>query len=121
MNGFNFPTMFSGNAVEIISDVQAVTTQLALLLNSELYEFRYDPGYGSNVPLLRLRPNSQLTLDLLTDAIYDAQIFCPNVHFSRNQIAITKSQPAQLDVTIDATIDNSIIPMTLQILLEAES
>ena len=121
MNGFNFPNIFKGNSVDIISDKQAVTNQLALLLNSELFELRYDPGYGSNVPLLRFKPDTQLNRDLLVDAIYDAQIFCPNIRFRRDQIEIKKTRPGVLDIYISATVDLNDYPMQLQILLEGEN
>lgn len=118
MDGFNFPNLFKGNGVDIIADKQAITTQLALLMNSELFEFRYDPGYGSNVPLLKFKPDTQLNRDLLVDAIYDTQIFCPNLHFNRSQVEITKTKPGVLDVNISATLDLNDYPMQLQILLE---
>lgn len=121
MDGFNFPNIFKGNAVDILKDKEAITTQLRLLFNSELFEFRYDPGYGSNVPLLRLRVDNQLTRDLLVDAIYDAQIFCPNLRFNRNQVEITKTEPGVLDISIAATLDLNDYPMQLQILLEEQS
>lgn len=121
MNGFNFPNIFKGNSVDIISDKQAVTNQLALLLNSELFELRYDPGYGSNVPLLRFKPDTQLNRDLLIDAIYDAQIFCPNIRFKRDQIEIKKTRPGVLDIYISAIVDLNDYPMQLQILLEGEN
>ena len=121
MDGFNFPNIFKGNGVDILKDKEAITTQLKLLLNSELFEFRYDPGYGSNVPLLRLRVDNQLTRDLLIDAIYDAQIFCPNLRFNRNQVEITKTAPGVLEVSIAATLDLNDYPMQLQILLEEQS
>ena len=81
---------------------------------------RYDPGYGSNVPLLRFKPDTPLNRDLLVDAIYDAQIFCPNLHFTRNQVEIQKSSPGVLDIYITATIDLNDYPMQLQIILEGE-
>ena len=118
MIGFNFPNIFKGNAVDLISDKHAITNQLGLLFKSELFEFRFDPGYGSNVPLLRFKPEGQLTRDLLVDAVYDAQIFCPNLHFTRSQVEITKTKPGVLDVSISATLDLNNYPMQLQILLE---
>ena len=121
MNGFNFPNLFKGNSVDVLTGKEAVTSQLALLLNSELFEMRYDPAYGSNVPLLRFKPDTPLNRDLLIDAIYDAQIFCPNIHFSRNQVEIVKTKPGVLDINITATVDLTDYPMQLQILLEEQS
>ncbi len=117
MNGFNFPVMFKGNAVDIIDGKEAVINQLSLLINSELFEFRYDPGYGSNVPMLRYKPDTPLTRDLLVDAIYDLLMFCPNITFSRNQIIIKKEKPAQYTITVPIYIDTADHSVELQLLV----
>lgn len=121
MKGFDFPKMFSGNSVSIISGRDCIVKQLSLLLHSELYEFRYDPGYGSNVPLLRFRPDNRFTRDLLIDAIYDAQIFCPNIHFSRGQIVITKEGPATWRVHVPILMDTNDVVTDVILYLEAIS
>ena len=108
MNSWDFPNIFSrkGNGVNIISGQEATSKNLNLLLKSELFEMKYDPGYGSNVPLLRFKPDNQLTRDLLIDAIVDAQIFCPNVRFNRNLVEIEKSAPATYRITVPVVVDN---------------
>ena len=108
MNSWDFPNIFSrkGNGVNIISGEEATSKNLNLLLKSELFEMKYDPGYGSNVPLLRFKPDNQLTRDLLIDAIVDAQIFCPNVRFNRNLVEIEKSAPATYRITVPVVVDN---------------
>lgn len=106
MNGFNFPKLFKGNSVDIISGKECVVKDLTLLLNSELFEFRYDPGYGSNLPLLRYRPDTPLNRDLLVDALYDVQMFCPNVRFDRSQITITKKEAGILEFAVPVLVDN---------------
>lgn len=120
MNGFNFPKIFKGNAVDIITKKEAVINQFTLLMNSELFEMRYDPGYGSNVPLLRFKPDTQLNRDLLVDAIYDAQIFCPSISFTRDQVRVTKKQPGVYTIEIPAIIDGSDIITDIQLLVEGE-
>ena len=121
MNSWNFPNIFTrkGNGVQVISGKDAVNTDLKLLLNSELFEMKYDPGYGSNVPLIRFKPDNQLTRDLLVDAIVDAQIFCPNVRFDRNLIVIEKEGPATYRVIVPVIIDNDDYETQLVVYVEA--
>lgn len=119
MNSWAFPRLFTSNRVKLEEDKQSVTTQFKLLINSELYEMRYDPGYGSNVPLLKYRPANQLTKDLLTDAIYDAQIFCPNIVYARDQIEIKKVAPAEYEATISAKIDLQNYITNIQVIIDA--
>lgn len=109
MNGWNFPEIFktNGNGVDIIEGKEDVIKDLRLLMNSELFEMRYDPGYGSNVPLLRYRPDTQLNRDLIIDAVFDAQIFCPNVRFTRSSITIERADEVSYRITVPVTIDNS--------------
>ena len=117
MNGFNFPNIFKGNSVDIIDGKEAVIKQLSLLINSELFEFRYDPGYGSNVPLLRYKPDNQLTRDLVKDAIYDLLMFCPAITFLRSQIVIKKSRPGTYEVTVPVYIDAATHAVEIQLLV----
>lgn len=121
MNGFNFPTIFKGNGVDIVSGKECVVKDLTLLLNSELFEFRFDPGYGSNLPLLRYRPDTPINRDLLIDALYDVQMFCPNVHFDRNQIVIKKTKAGQLEFTVPVLIDNDTYETEVMLYVEAQS
>lgn len=108
IKGFDFPNIFTGgNAVSIISGKENVIKDLKLLFESETGEFRYDPGYGSNVKLLKYKPKNQLTLDLLVDAIVESQMFMPNVMFDRDSIKITFEKPGEISITISAIIDNN--------------
>lgn len=120
MTGWAFPTLFKSNTVSIEEGKTAVVTQLSLLINSEIYEYRYDPGYGSNVPRIRYNVDNQLTRDLLTDAIYDCQIFCPNIIFSRNDVKIQKNiRAGEYEVYISAKIDTNDYIDTIQLLVDA--
>ena len=112
--------MFSGNSIGIEEDKESIHTQFSLLTRSELYEFRYDPGYGSNVPLLLHKPANVVTEGLIQDALYDQQMFCPNVVFSRDQIVLEKTAPAQYKVNIQATIDLNAYVTDIQLLLDIE-
>lgn len=120
MNGFNFPKMFKGNGVDIISGKENVIKDLTLLLNSELFEFTDDPGYGSNLPLLRYRPDTPLNRDLIIDAIYDVQMFCPNVRFQRSHITVKKEKPGVLEIAVPLRIDNQNYITDVVLYVEAQ-
>lgn len=107
-NGWNFPKIFNeGNAVDIVTGAQNVVKDIELLINSELFEFRFDPAYGSNIPLLKFKPKTQLTKDLVVDAIFDLQNYCPNVRFDRSQVVVNyTNEAATMQIYIPAIIDN---------------
>lgn len=106
MSSWNFPKIFKGNAVDVVEGAQAAISNMQLLINSELFEFRYDPAYGSNVPLLLFRPKTLLTKDLIVDAVYELQYYCPNIRFDRSQIVVNFKEPAKATIYIPAIIDN---------------
>lgn len=118
MKGFNFPEIFntSKNEVSIIEGSEDVIKDLNLLFESETYEFRTDPGYGSNIKLLRYRPKNQLTLDLLVDAITETQMFIPNISFDRNSVKVSYTKAGEVDINISAKIDNNNYITELSIL-----
>lgn len=119
MKGFDFPEIFKkGNAVSILDGPENVVKDLKLLFESETGEFRYDPGYGCNVKLLKFKPKNQLTLDLLVDAIVETQMFMPNVMFDRDSVEIEYKKPGEVDIKISAIIDNNNYITELQILQE---
>lgn len=115
--GWAFPKILDGNSVKLVAGIENVLDDLKLLFNSELYEYRYDPGYGSQVPLLKLRPKNRLTLDLLTDAITEAQLFIPNISFNRDSVEITYGKPGTVDIKIQALIDTNSYITELRISL----
>lgn len=121
MTGVSFPEMFDGNAVKLVSGVEAVVNDLKVLFESEVYEYRFDPGYGSNVPLIKLRPKNQLTLDLLVDAICESQMFIPNISFNRNSVEVKYLKGGEADVKINAVIDNQNYVTELQLLVQGMS
>lgn len=118
MKGFNFPNMFNGNQISILEGPEDVKKDLQLLFESETGEFRFDPGYGCNVKLLKYRPKNQLTLDLLVDAIVETQMFIPNILFNRDSVKIKYTKAGQVDITISAIIDNNNYVVDLEILQE---
>lgn len=120
MKGFNFPNIFKGNAVEIIDGKESARTQLGLLIKSEVGEFKDDPGYGSNLPLLQYKPDGALTRDLIKDSIYDLQMFCPNLRYVRNSIQIEKHLPGVLKITVPMIIDTDQHLTTVSLFTEVE-
>jgi hypothetical protein len=115
MNGWDFPTIFKGNAVSILKGAEDVIKDLKLFFNSERYEFTQDPRYGSNVPEIRFRPKSRLTLDLLGVAISQAEVFFPNVFIRKDTIQVKYLRPGEIQVTIDVLIDLQKYPIKLEL------
>lgn len=113
--GWNFPKMLEGNSISLLSGVEDVIKDLKLLFNTEVFEYRFDPGYGSNVELVRLRPKSQLTLDLLVDAICESQMFLPNLSFNRDAVTVTYGKAGEVNVQIRAIIDNNSYVTEIQL------
>lgn len=121
MISWNFPRIFRHGKVDTVSGTQAAIVDFSLLIRSELFEFRYDPGYGSNVPTLLYRPANTVTEELLKDAFCDLQMFAPNVIFTRDKIQIKKTEPAVWQVTIPVYIDNANYASDLHLYVEAKS
>lgn len=116
---FDFPRIFRGNAVNIIEGRAAVIKQLQLLISSELFEFRFDPGYGSNLPLLKFRPKNKLTEDLIVDAVYELQNYCPNIRFDRSQVQVRYPEPAVIELTIPCVLDTDDYETDIVLYVEA--
>lgn len=118
MKGFNFPEIFKtqSNGVDIIEGAADVVKDLKLLFESEVGEMQFDPGYGSNIKLLKFRPKNQLTLDLAVDAITESQMFIPNIAFDRDSVEVKFKNPGEMDINITARIDNNNNPESLVII-----
>lgn len=121
MQSWNFPNILKGNGVDIIKDREAALSNLQLLINSELFEFRYDPAYGSKIPMLLYRPKNQLTKDLIADACYELQAFCPNIRFKRSQVVVTYKEGARADIYIPITIENNNFTTDILLYVEAKN
>jgi len=119
MQSWNFPNIFKGSGVDILSGKDAALSNLQLLVNSELFEFRFDPAYGSKVPMLLYRPKDQLTKDLIADACYELQAFCPNIRFRRDQVVTTYTEPGKAEIYIPVTIDNNNFTTDIVLYVEA--
>jgi len=119
VTGFNFPSIFKGgNSVSILQGKEDIIKDLRLLFESETGEFRFDPGYGCNVKLLKYKPKNSLTINLLIDAIVETQMFMPNVMFDRNSVKVSYIKPGQVNITISAIIGNNNYITELVILQE---
>lgn len=120
MVSWNFPNIFKGNEVDLIEGREAAISDLQLLINSELFEFRFDPAYGSKLPMLLYKPKNQLTKDLIADACYEFQAFCPNIRFRRDQVITTYTEPGKATIYIPITIDNNNYTTDVLLYVEAQ-
>ena len=90
MYSFAFPNMLSSTQANLISDKEAVKSNLKLLLSSERLSLFGDPYCGSRLKRALFEQASSLIVDLMIDEIYTTIItFIPQVFLTRKDITIT--------------------------------
>lgn len=90
MYSFAFPNMLSSTQANLLSDKEAVKSNLKLLLNAERLSLFGDPYFGSQLKRALFEQSSSLVVDLMVDEIYTTIItFIPQVFLTRNDITIT--------------------------------
>ena len=90
MYSFAFPNMLSSTQANLISDKEAVKSNLKLLLSSERLSLFGDPYFGSRLKRALFEQASSLIVDLMIDEMYTTIItFIPQVFLTRKDITIT--------------------------------
>ncbi len=94
MRSIKFPNMFNTNSTNVwkSSEYKNATAQnTKLVLLSERRSLIGDPFWGGLIESLTFEQNSQMTIELLADIIYEqVSIFIPQLKIRREDINITR-------------------------------
>lgn len=100
MYSFAFPTMLTNTRSALLSDLEAVRSNLKLTLQSERLSLFGDPLFGTQLKRLIFEQSHSIVVDLVIDEIYTTIItFIPQVYLSREDIELT-TNGVDLFVTI---------------------
>lgn len=100
MYSFAFPTMLTNTRSTLLSDLEAVRSNLKLTFQSERLSLFGDPFFGTQLKRLIFEQSHSIVVDLVVDEIYTTIItFIPQVYLSREDIELT-TNGVDLFVTI---------------------
>ena len=89
MYSFNFPNMLNGVSSNTIEGIEAVRSNMKLLLASEKMSHFGDPYFGSQLKRALFEQSSSIIVDLMIDEIYSTLItFIPQIYLTRKDITI---------------------------------
>lgn len=90
MYSFDFPEMLKSASSRLISDRDAIRSNLKLLLGAEKLSLFGDPFFGSSLKKVLFEQSRSIVKDLLIDEIYTTIItFMPQVYLTRKDIKLT--------------------------------
>lgn len=93
ITSFGFPKMFNITTSNIVSDKEAIRSNMILLLSSERATLFGDPYYGCRLKKYLFEQSSSLIVDLLIDELYTTIVaFMPQVIISRKDIKILRDK-----------------------------
>lgn len=103
MYSIAFPDMFGTVKTNLVTNHQATSQNLQLLLKSDRGSLFGDPYFGTILKQLIFNPNNIVLQDLVVDEIYTCiQTFMPQLKLTRNDIHLY-SNKVDLFVNIQAT------------------
>ena len=103
INSIAFPDMLSSTRMNVISEDDATTSNLRLLLLSPRKSLFGDPYYGNELKDVIFSQSGQIIKDLIVDEIYTAiAVFMPQLGVSRDDISI-ETDGVELYTTFKAT------------------
>lgn len=89
INSIQFNNIFNKTSSNILTDKDATTQNLVLLLNTEKGTFKSDPDFGVNLKRYLFNPNHLLLKDILIDELYtQIAIFIPQLKVNRKDISV---------------------------------
>ena len=92
MYSFNFPSMLSSVTSRLLSDKDAVRSNVLLLLQSERNTLFGDPYFGTQLKRLLFEQSSNIVADIVIDELYTSLVeFIPQIRISRNDITVTSN------------------------------
>lgn len=90
MYSFKFPNMLSSVSSNTIEGIEAVRSNIKLLLASEKMSHFGDPYFGAQLKRAFFEQSSSIIVDLMIDEIYSTLItFIPQIYLTRKDITIT--------------------------------
>ena len=111
MQSLAWPNMFSSNHRDtlLLSEKEAIKSNLLLLLNSEKLSLFGDPYYGVALKQVIFQPQDLVLVDLIIDEIITAiELYLPQIYVAREHIQL-RSDKINLYATIQITyrMDNT--------------
>lgn len=90
MYSFAFPNMLGSNQAKLVADLEAVRSNIKLVLSSERFSLFGDPYYGTRLKRMLFEQSSQIVADLVIDEIYTTlTTFIPQIYLTRKDIKVT--------------------------------
>ena len=103
MKSIQFPEMFTRTVTNTVSDYDATSQNLKMLLWSEKGELFGDPYYGTSLKRYLYDQNDTVLIDILIDDIYTAiTLFMPQIKVNRDDIQLVRSGKGQVTAKITA-------------------
>lgn len=100
MYSLSFPNMIKNNQVQLVRDVDATQSNLALAILSNKKSFIYDPDFGCTLGNMFFNQNNDLIPELVIDQIYSCIVtFMPQLQLTRNDITL-EQHASGVDVKI---------------------
>ena len=93
MKSIAFPNIFNATKTILLSDKEAIQSNLRLLIKSDKFSLLGDPYFGTNLKQFIYEPNTVVTEDLIIDEIYTAiTTFMPQIVIQRDYIVIERKE-----------------------------
>lgn len=89
MYSFAFPKMLNSNTAKLLTDKEAIRSNMILLLSSERETLFGDPYYGAQLKKYLFEQSGSIVADLLIDELYTTiKTFMPQVYLTRKDIKV---------------------------------
>lgn len=93
MTSLAFPKMFVADNTTTVSNKDAASQNLKLLLKTKIGEYFGDPEYGSTLISKFYQFNSVILVDILKDELYTLICnYIPQLYITRDDIVITRDK-----------------------------
>ena len=117
MYSFAFPNMLSYNNSNLVSDKEAIKSNLILLLNVEKRTLFGDPAFGGTLKKVLFEQSNSVISDLLVDEIFTLiATYMPQIYIERRNIVLyTNNRGLFANIAITYVMDNTSDLLTIQL------
>ena len=117
MTSFSFPRMLNHTTANMVSDKEAVRSNMLLLFSSEQESLFGDPYFGCLLKKYLFEQPSAVIADLIIDTMYTAIVtFIPQASITRKDIKIIPSRGAlYAEIKCYYALDNTSDLFTIQL------